>query len=86
MKKRSVFRRLLPWMIAIAALAALVIFVFVPIYSEHGLTAGRETRVLHYDGDDQPITIENDALLFEMDRRIRSPAASTRNCSLPRSR
>ena len=68
-RKKSLFRRLLPWLIVIAALAALVIFVFIPIYSEHSITAGRETRVLHYDGDGQPITLENDALLFEMDSK-----------------
>ena len=68
-RKKSLFRRLLPWLIVIAALAALVIFVFIPIYSEHSITAGRETHVLHYDGDGQPITLENDALLFEMDSK-----------------
>ena len=33
-KKKSLILRLLPWLIVLAAIAALVIFVFVPIYSQ----------------------------------------------------
>ena len=32
MRKKSILRRLIPWIIALAALAALVFFVFVPMY------------------------------------------------------
>ena len=65
--KKSVIRRLLPWLIGLAALAALVIFVFVPIYSEREETVGRESHVVMYEGDDKPVVLENDALVFEMD-------------------
>ena len=33
MKKKSIIRRLLPWIIVLVALAALIVFVMVPIYS-----------------------------------------------------
>ena len=67
MKKKSIIRRLLPWIIALVALAALIIFVMVPIYSREERSFGRPTSVFYYDGDSKPLTMENDELLFEMD-------------------
>ena len=67
MKKKSVIRRLIPWLIALAAIAALVIFVFVPLYSGDETSFGRDSEVFYYDGDGKPVTMENDRLLFEMD-------------------
>ena len=67
MKKKSIIRRLLPWIIVLAALAALIIFVMVPIYSREERSFGRPTSVFYYDGDSKPLTMENDELLFEMD-------------------
>lgn len=66
-KKKSIIRRLLPWLIGILALTALIVFVFVPIYSVRDTSTGRDTRVINYDGDQKPIIIENQALRFEMD-------------------
>ena len=67
MKKKSIIRRLIPWIIALAALALLIIFVMVPIYSREERSFGRETSIFYYDGDGAPLTMENDELLFEMD-------------------
>ena len=67
MKKKSIIRRLLPWIIVLAALAALIVFVMVPIYSREERSFGRPTSVFYYDGDGKPLTMENDDLLFEMD-------------------
>ncbi len=67
MRKKSILRRLIPWIIALAALAALVFFVFVPMYSQTEKTFGRDAEVFFYDGDGKALTMENDWLKFEMD-------------------
>ena len=67
MRNKSFFRRLLPWLTGILALAALIVFVFVPIYSEKDSSSGREPSLVFYEGDGKPLTIENDQLLLEMD-------------------
>ncbi len=67
MRRKSILRRLIPWIIILAALAALVVFVFVPIYSAKEKTFGRDTRIIYFEGDGKPVTMENDQLLFEMD-------------------
>ena len=56
-RNKSTFRRLLPWLILLLAVAALVIFVFIPIFSEKDRSTGREPYVLTYEGDSKPITI-----------------------------
>ena len=67
MRKKSIIRRLIPWIIALAAIAALVVFVFIPMYSGVEKGFGRESEVFYYDGDGKAVTMENDQLLFEMD-------------------
>ena len=67
MRKKSLIRRLIPWIIALAAVAALIIFVFIPMYSGTEKTFGRETDVFYYGGDGKAITMENEQLLFTMD-------------------
>ena len=67
MRRKSLILRLLPWILIVAALAALVVFVFVPIYSVKEKTFGRDTRIIYFEGDGKPVTMENDQLLFEMD-------------------
>ena len=67
MKKKSIIRRLIPWIIVLVALAALIVFVMVPIYSRQERSFGRPTSVFYYDGDSKPLTMENEYLLFEMD-------------------
>ena len=66
-RKKSVILRLIPWIVILAALAALIWFVFVPIYSGQEKTFGRDTRIIYYSGDGKPVIMENDQLLFEMD-------------------
>ncbi len=69
MSKKSILRRLLPWAIFLLALALLIIFVFVPIYTREERSFGRTTNVFYLDEDNSPkaLTMENDDLLFEMD-------------------
>ena len=72
MRKKSILRRLLPWIIVLVALAALIVFVMVPIYSKEERSFGRETSVFYYEGDQAPMTMENDDLLLKWTRRHRS--------------
>nr|AHF26077.1 hypothetical protein [uncultured bacterium Contigcl_1764b] len=67
MKKRSLIVRLIPWIVALAAIAALIFFVFVPIYSVREDSISEPPEILGYEGDGAPLKMENDALLFEMD-------------------
>ena len=67
MKKKSIIRRLIPWLVALLAIAALVWFVFVPIYSARTKEFSKETTIIYYEGDGKPLTMESDQLLFEMD-------------------
>ncbi|MBP3651395.1 MAG: hypothetical protein J6K73_16615 [Clostridia bacterium] len=66
MKKKFIWR-LLPWLIVLAALAALVVFVGIPLFTPEVPRDIPAPQVAYYEGDDQPIIMENDALLFEMD-------------------
>ena len=67
-KKRSIVWRILPWVILLAALAALVLFVFVPIYSQKEDTFGEPPVVVSSEGLSGTLSMENDSLLFEMDQ------------------
>ena len=66
-KKRSLILRLLPWLIVLAAIAALVKFVFIPIYSQQETSFGADPIVYEYEGNAKSLVMENDRLLFEMD-------------------
>ena len=65
--KNKVLRRLIAWGVALLALAALVVFVFIPIYSEREVSSGREPHLIFYDGDGKDILIENEHLALKMD-------------------
>ena len=67
MRKKSIIRRLIPWILILGALAALIVFVFIPIYSSDEKSFGRDTRIIYFEGDGKPVSMENDQLLFEMD-------------------
>ena len=67
-KKRSIVWRILPWVILLAALAALVLFVFVPIYSQKEDTFGEPPVVFSSEDLSGTLNMENDFLLFEMDQ------------------
>ncbi len=66
-QKKSLVLKLLPWVLVLAALAALVIFVFVPIYSVKEDLISEPPVVHAYEGNGEPLKMENDSLLFEMD-------------------
>ena len=66
-QKKKIIRNLILWGLALIALACLVLFVFVPIYSEKEASSGREPHLVFYEGDGENVTIENDRLLLEMD-------------------
>lgn len=66
-KKKSLFLRLLPWIIVAVLLAALIIFVFVPIYSAKEPINTDKPEYFGYSGDGSPLTMENDKLLFTLD-------------------
>lgn len=67
MKQKPILRRLIPWSIAVVLLAALVIFVGIPLYSQKDDQTTPLPQVAYYEGDGKPIVMENDALLFELD-------------------
>lgn len=66
-KQKSIFIRLLPWLIILAALAALVIFVGIPLYAPQEEDTLEPPVVYFYEGDQKSLTLENASLLFEMD-------------------
>ena len=51
-RKQSLIRRLIPWLITAIALACLVIFVFVPIYSQKEDTNANPPVISYYEGDE----------------------------------
>ncbi len=68
MRKKSLILRLLPWVILLAALAALVVFVFVPIYSQKETSFSDPPSVVSSAGAEGKLIMENDSLLFDMDQ------------------
>ncbi|MBR3928421.1 MAG: hypothetical protein IKJ65_05385 [Clostridia bacterium] len=68
-KQKSILVRLLPWLVVLAALAALVIFVGIPLYAPQETEELAPPQVFFYEGDmdKASLKMENDDLLFEMD-------------------
>ncbi|MDO5435954.1 MAG: DUF5696 domain-containing protein, partial [Clostridia bacterium] len=66
-KNSHILRNLIIILIILAALAALVLFVFIPIYTQEETTYGEAPVVHNYDGDGKTIILENDRLLMELD-------------------
>lgn len=64
---RSILRRVIPWVIAAALLAALVIFVGIPLYSQRDEQSTPLPHVAYFEGKPETVTLENDALKFELD-------------------
>lgn len=65
--KKKLILRLVSWLIAIAAVAAFVVFVGIPLFTEEEETHLLNPTVFSYEGDGKPVKMENDALAFEMD-------------------
>ncbi len=66
-RRKSLIRRVIPWIIVAAIIAALVFFVGIPLYGQQEEEERRPPVVAFYDGDGKPLVMENDKLLFEMD-------------------
>ena len=67
MRKKSILRRLLPWLITLLILAALVIFVGIPLYADQETVDENPPKIAYYEGGNTKLTMENDSLLFELD-------------------
>lgn len=67
MKKKKLILRLLPWLLLLAALAALVVFVFIPMYTQEEAEHKYEPTVYEYEADDKKLVMKSDSLTFEMD-------------------
>ena len=66
-RKKSLIRRLIPWGLVLAVLAVLIIFVFVPIYSQQDTVDENPPEISYYEGSSDPVIMENDDLLFTLD-------------------
>lgn len=68
MKKKKLILRLLPWIIVLAVLAALVIFVGIPLYAQEEEAHQYEPTLVSFKDDSgEPYVLENDQLRFELD-------------------
>ena len=90
-QKKSLVWRILPWAILVLLLAGFA-FVLYLVYSDSGDDAISEPpAVVNYDGDNAPLTMENEFLLFEMDSRTTQFTVTDRKtgkvwCSNPENR
>ena len=64
--RKKIIRRLSVWGIVLILLAVIV-YVFYRIYSEKNVSSGREPHLIFYEGDETPVTVENDQIILEMD-------------------
>lgn len=64
---KKIILRSLPWLIAAALIAVLVIFVGIPLFSEETSEHLYAPTIFYYEGDSTPVTMENDHLAFELD-------------------
>lgn len=67
-KQKPILIRLLPWLIILAALAAFVIFVGIPLYAPQEAEELTPLEIFFYEGDmdAETLKMENAELLFEM--------------------
>ena len=64
---KKVISRLILWLLVLAAAAALVFFVIIPLFSETEEVNIAKPDIIYYEGEAEPLVMENDALLFELD-------------------
>ncbi len=67
MRKRKTWKKLLPYLLVFLALAALLIFVFIPIYTPKENVSLAEVVIHSNTFEQKKSTLENDALLLTMD-------------------
>ena len=65
--KKSIVRKLIPWIIAAAAIAAIVIFIGIPLYGPQPEEQIAPPVVSYYEDGAKTLSMENDSLLFELD-------------------
>lgn len=66
-RRKSLILRLIPWILLLAACAALVVFVGIPLYGTPETKAEHPPVISYYEGEEKELTMENDQLLFSMD-------------------
>ena len=66
-KKKSIVRRLIPWLVALALIAAIVIFIGIPLYGPQSEEKLESPVVNYYEDGAKTLTMEDDHLLFELD-------------------
>ena len=66
-KHPNLKKRLIVWALVLALLAALVIFVGIPLYGPQTVRALPATQVEFHEPSGETLTMESDELLFEMD-------------------
>lgn len=64
---KKIILRSLPWLIAAALIAVLVIFVGIPLFTEETTEHLLDPTIYSYEGDSTPVTMENEYLSFELD-------------------
>ena len=65
--KKSIVRRLIPWVIALLIIAAIVIFIGIPLYGPQPSESVAPPVVSYYEDGAKTLAMENDSLLFELD-------------------
>ena len=66
-KKKSIFRRLLPWLIWAVLITLVVVFIGIPLYAPQEEEKIDTPVIGYYEGGKKPIVMENESLLFELD-------------------
>ncbi len=64
---KKIILRLLSCAIVLALLAALTVFVIIPLFSEEEVVHLLNPSIYYYEGDKKPLTMENDKISFELD-------------------
>lgn len=64
---KKIILRLLPWLIAVLLVAALTVFVVIPLFSEEENVHTLDPVIMYYEGGKTPLKMENDQLAFELD-------------------
>ncbi len=67
MRRKSLIRRLIPWIIFAVLLTVFILFVGIPLYSQKEETVENPPVISYYEGDGKELVMENDSLLFSMD-------------------
>ena len=60
-------KKLITWLVILAALAALVVYVIIPLYFTSEENTLEAPVIWYYEGKAQTYTLESDELLFELD-------------------